>query len=88
MQLTRCRSETNFGDFESIWNGIQQETNATRDMLAEEEAYKHYGVDREMGCVVITRPDQYVGYIGELEGADVDGVEAYFKGVFAEQRDS
>ena len=43
LQLTRCRSETNFGDFESIWNGIQQETNATRDMLAEEEAYKHYG---------------------------------------------
>ena len=43
LKLTRCRSETNFGDFESIWNGIQQETNATRDMLAEEEAYKHFG---------------------------------------------
>ena len=47
------------------------------------EAYKHYGVDKEMGCVIITRPDQYVGYIGELDGAGMKGVEAYFKGVFA-----
>lgn len=48
------------------------------------EAYKHYGVDREKGCVVITRPDQYVGYIGELDSAGVDGAEAYFKGVFCD----
>lgn len=46
------------------------------------EAYKSYGIDRETGCVVITRPDQYVGFIGELHEDAVKGVEAYFQGVF------
>lgn len=44
------------------------------------DAYKGYGVDREgKGCVVVTRPDQYVGYIGELE--DVGEMERYFEGI-------
>lgn len=47
------------------------------------EAYKNYGVDGEIGCVVITRPDQYVGFIGQLDEQGVEGVEAYFRGVFA-----
>lgn len=41
-------------------------------------AYENYGVDVEKGCVVALRPDQYVGYIGELE--DVDDLAAYFGG--------
>ena len=72
LQLTRCRSETNFGDFESIWNGIQQETNATRDMLAEEEAYKHYGdeadawknFDGAQGFDNMRLHDQFAGELG------------------------
>ena len=43
------------------------------------DAYKNYGVDKERGCVVIARPDQYVGYIGELE--DVSDMDAYFRGI-------
>ena len=31
------------------------------------EAYRNYGVDKERGCVVIARPDQHVGWIGEVE---------------------
>ncbi|KAF2278824.1 uncharacterized protein EI97DRAFT_413707 [Westerdykella ornata] len=46
------------------------------------EAYKGYGVDKETGCVVITRPDQYVGFIGSLDEDGRAGVEEYFKGVF------
>lgn len=46
------------------------------------EAYKQYGVDKERGCIVITRPDQYVGFIGELDGGGVKGVEAFFEGIF------
>lgn len=42
------------------------------------DAYKNYGVDKERGCVVIARPDQYVGWVGELE--DFEGLEAYFEG--------
>ncbi|KAJ6195229.1 hypothetical protein J3E72DRAFT_248834 [Bipolaris maydis] len=42
------------------------------------DAYKKYGVDRETGCVVVARPDQYVGYIDTLDEAGLEGVEAYF----------
>ena len=43
------------------------------------DTYKNYGVDLREGCVVITRPDQYFGYIGTLE--DVADMERYFDGV-------
>jgi phenol 2-monooxygenase len=42
------------------------------------DAYGNYGIDRTRGCVVAVRPDQYVGWVGELE--DFDGLEAYFAG--------
>ncbi|EUC36141.1 hypothetical protein COCCADRAFT_88943 [Bipolaris zeicola 26-R-13] len=45
------------------------------------DAYKKYGVDREKGCVVVARPDQYVGYIDTLDEAGLEGVEAYFAGI-------
>ncbi|KAM7189186.1 phenol hydroxylase [Rhypophila sp. PSN 637] len=41
-------------------------------------AYKNYGVDRERGCVVVVRPDQYVAWVGELE--DFEHMERYFAG--------
>jgi hypothetical protein len=46
------------------------------------DAYKGYGVDRETGCVVVTRPDQYVGHIDTLDEEGFKGVEAYFKEIF------
>ena len=48
------------------------------------EAYKNYGVDKEKGCVVALRPDQYVGWLGELE--DVHALERYFEGILIMQR--
>lgn len=46
------------------------------------DAYKNYGVDKELGCAVVTRPDQYVGYVGALDGDEGwQGVESYFKGI-------
>lgn len=42
-------------------------------------AYENYGVDKERGCVVAVRPDQYVGWIGELE--DFSGLQTYFEGI-------
>lgn len=47
------------------------------------EAYRNYGIDRERGCVVICRPDQYVGWLGELE--DVSDMERYFSGIMLSQ---
>ncbi|KAI1412540.1 putative phenol 2-monooxygenase [Hypoxylon sp. FL1857] len=42
------------------------------------DAYTNYGVDKERGCVVVARPDQHVGWIGELE--DFEGLQRYFEG--------
>ncbi|KAI2618404.1 putative phenol 2-monooxygenase [Hypoxylon sp. NC1633] len=42
------------------------------------DAYANYGVDKERGCVVVARPDQYVGWVGELE--DFDELQNYFEG--------
>ncbi len=42
------------------------------------DAYKNYGVDKQRGCVVAVRPDQYVGFVGELE--DFDDLQRYFEG--------
>ena len=46
-------------------------------------AYEKYGVDAERGCVVVVRPDQYVGWIGELE--DVAELGSYFEGILVDQ---
>lgn len=42
------------------------------------DAYQNYGVDKERGCVVAVRPDQYVAWVGELD--DFDGLQKYFEG--------
>ena len=47
------------------------------------EAYNCYGVDSETGCLVIVRPDQHVGWIGELE--DLGDVDRYFSAVLIPQ---
>ena len=47
------------------------------------EAYRHYGVDKESGCLVIVRPDQYVGWIGGLE--DLGDIDRYFSKVLVPQ---
>lgn len=47
------------------------------------EAYLNFGIERETGCLVVVRPDQYVGYVGELE--DVDDVARYFEEILVRQ---
>ncbi|KAL2285460.1 hypothetical protein FJTKL_08130 [Diaporthe vaccinii] len=42
------------------------------------DAYKNYGVDKERGCVVAVRPDQYVAWVGDVD--DFDGLQEYFRG--------
>jgi len=45
------------------------------------DAYGGYGVDRETGCVVVARPDQYVGFIDGVDEEGARGVEGYFGGI-------
>lgn len=47
------------------------------------DAYKNYGVDKVRGCVVAVRPDQYVGWVGDLE--DFGELERYFEGILVMQ---
>jgi phenol 2-monooxygenase len=42
-------------------------------------AYSNYEIDKESGCAVITRPDQYVGWMGEVD--DVKGMERYLSAI-------
>lgn len=42
------------------------------------DAYANYGVDKERGCVVAVRPDQYVGWVGDIE--DFEALQKYFEG--------
>ena len=46
--------------------------------------YEQFGVDPAKGCVVLTRPDSHVAYIGEIE--DVVGLEDSLRGVCCPRR--
>lgn len=48
-----------------------------RDNESGDDIYKAFGIDEEVGCLVVVRPDQHVGYIGELE--DLESVGRYFE---------
>ena len=48
------------------------------------QAYQHYGVDKEKGCIIVLRPDQYVGYVGGLE--DLEDLNTYFANILIEPR--
>lgn len=45
------------------------------------DVYQYYGIDSQKGCVVVTRPDQHVGYIGALNKG-LEGLKEYLDGVF------
>ncbi|KAF8849456.1 phenol hydroxylase [Acephala macrosclerotiorum] len=47
------------------------------------KAYEGYGVDKEKGCLVVVRPDGYVGWVGGLE--NIGDVEGYFGGFMKTQ---
>lgn len=62
-------SEDRF-DFERIYAD-------SRASPSQVSAHAHYGIDAEKGCIVVTRPDQCVAWIGDLE--DVDGLSNHFR---------
>ncbi|PYI29863.1 putative phenol 2-monooxygenase [Aspergillus indologenus CBS 114.80] len=45
------------------------------------QGYETWGVDRLRGGLIAMRPDQYIGWMGELE--DVADLARYFQGIFA-----
>ncbi|KAH0350531.1 phenol 2-monooxygenase, partial [Aureobasidium melanogenum] len=48
-----------------------------RENETGDDIYAAFGIDEEVGCLVVVRPDQHVGYIGEL--TDLESVGRYFE---------
>jgi phenol 2-monooxygenase (NADPH) len=47
------------------------------------KAYENYGIDLKRGCLVVLRPDQHVGWIGDIE--DIAEMDRYFSGFMVPQ---
>jgi phenol 2-monooxygenase len=56
-----------------------------RDNDSGDDVYKAFGIDEEVGCLVVVRPDQHVAYIGDLW--DLESVGKYFENILALKKD-
>ncbi|KAK4986753.1 hypothetical protein LTR66_007786 [Elasticomyces elasticus] len=50
------------------------------------QIYQNYGIDRQQGCAVILRPDQYVSYVGPMD--DHEAIDKFFSAFMIPQRSS
>ncbi|KAJ5188266.1 Monooxygenase FAD-binding [Penicillium cf. griseofulvum] len=53
------------------------------DRYCDGTAYKKWGVDRVLGALVVIRPDQYIGWVGEL--GDVEEMTQYLDGILVKK---
>ncbi|KAJ5917397.1 hypothetical protein N7466_010951 [Penicillium verhagenii] len=53
------------------------------DKDCDGKGYERWGVDRVRGAMFILRPDQYIGWVGELE--DVDSMTRYLDGILIQK---
>ena len=49
------------------------------DLKRDEDIFAMRGIDRAAGCVVVVRPDQYVGHVLPLQARDA--LAAYFAAI-------
>ncbi|RLL96058.1 hypothetical protein CFD26_106069 [Aspergillus turcosus] len=80
--------EMDFFDFPEMLRLFDQERGWAYDRIWSDDeclwdrqstgkAYGSWGVDRIRGALVILRPDQHIGWVGNIE--DVDGMTGYFE---------
>ncbi|KAJ5588409.1 hypothetical protein N7537_011087 [Penicillium hordei] len=53
------------------------------DRYCDGTAYEKWGVDRVLGALVVVRPDQYIGWVGEL--GDVEDLTQYLDGILVKK---
>ncbi|KAJ5789887.1 uncharacterized protein N7518_006898 [Penicillium psychrosexuale] len=53
------------------------------DRYCDGKAYEKWGVDPVLGALVVVRPDQYIGWVGEL--GDVDELTRYLDGILVKK---
>jgi phenol 2-monooxygenase (NADPH) len=56
------------------------------DIKSSNDVFAMRGIDRRVGCMIVVRPDQYVGHILPLDGCEK--LASYFNGFMREQRDA
>ena len=65
--------------YDKIWCGDA----CMFDRYCDGTAYEKWGVDRVLGALVVVRPDQYIGWVGEL--GDVDELVGYLDGILVKK---
>ena len=55
------------------------------DLKSGNDIFTMRGIDREAGCMVVVRPDQYVGHVLPLDG--FQELASYFDGFMLPQTD-
>ena len=61
-----------YGDNVRDWRVAEAGTNAP--------LHKKYGIDENIGAIVIVRPDGYVGLAAEMNESGIKVIEEYFAG--------
>jgi phenol 2-monooxygenase len=62
--------------YDKIWS----DDDCFWDRQCTGKGYESWGVDRVRGALVILRPDQHIGWVGNIE--DVDEMTGYFEQIF------
>ncbi|PYI06822.1 phenol 2-monooxygenase [Aspergillus sclerotiicarbonarius CBS 121057] len=78
--VVRQFDENEGWDYTKVWS----DSECFWDQQCKGNAYETWGVDRSRGAMVALRPDQHVGWMGELD--DVAGVTEYFEGILHEAK--
>lgn len=61
--------------YDDIWS----DSSCTWDPHCQGKGYENWGVEKTRGAMLVLRPDQYIGWVGELE--EVQDMTAYLDGV-------
>lgn len=80
-EMLRPYDEQKGWAYDQIWS----DSECAWDRHCQGKAYDAWGVDRMRGALVILRPDQHVGWVGNIE--DVKELAGYFEGVLHQPND-
>ncbi|EOD44721.1 putative phenol 2- protein [Neofusicoccum parvum UCRNP2] len=74
-EILRPMDEVRGVDYYKIW--VDEESELDQD--CDGKAFEKWGLDRSKGAVLVMRPDQQIGWMGDLE--DVEEMESYFEDI-------
>ncbi|KAG2009199.1 hypothetical protein GB937_007976 [Aspergillus fischeri] len=75
-EMLRLFDEERGWAYDKIWS----DDDCFWDRQCTGKGYESWGVDRVRGALVILRPDQHIGWVGNIE--DIDEMTCYFEQIF------